>query len=107
MLDAPLNFKKGKTVFHHLCALYLLRKLTSLQLAATDATMKILAALFDICIDLSKMGSKAWKLQCEQYEMPQRLSTSHIQFAVSVCRLTYCPLLMLSGQLQRLDKSVI
>lgn len=107
MLDAILNFKKGKTVFRHFCALFMLRELTSSQLAATDATTESLAALFNIFFDLSRMGLKPWKLQCEQYEMPQRLSASHIQFAVSVHKLTYCPLLMLRGQPQRFDKSVI
>lgn len=97
MLGAILNFKKGKTVFHHFSAFFMLRELTSSQLAATDATTESLAALFNICFDLSRMGLKPWKLQSEQYEMPQRLSISHIQFAVSVRRLTYCPLPMLRG----------
>ena len=107
MLDAILNFKKGKTVFHQFCALFMLQELTGSQLAATDVTTESLAALFNICFDLSRMGLKPWKLQSEQYEMPQRLSTSHIQFAVSVHRLTYCPLPMLRGQPHRLDKSAI
>lgn len=85
----------------------MLRELTSSQLAATDATTQRLAALFNICFDLSHMALKPWKLQCEQYEVPQRLSNSHTQFTVSVHRLTYCPLSMLRGQPQRLDKSVI
>ncbi|KAL2058686.1 hypothetical protein ABVK25_001416 [Lepraria finkii] len=48
MLDATLNFKKGKT------------------LAATDATTESLAALFNIYFDLSRMGLKPWRLQSEQ-----------------------------------------
>ncbi len=107
MLDAILNFRKGKTVLHHFCASFMLRELTSSQLAATDATTGRLAALFNICFDLSRMGLKPWKLQCEQYEMPQRLSKSHTQLAMSVHRLTYCPLFILRGQPKRLDKSVI
>ena len=107
MLDAILNFKKGKIVFHLFCALIILRELTGLQLAATDATINNLEALFYICVDLGGMASKPWKLQSEQYEMPQRLSISHVQSAVSVHRLTYCLLSILRGQPQRLDKSVI
>lgn len=84
MLDAILNFKKGKTVFDHFGTLFMLRELTGSQPAATDATTGNLAALFNIRFDLSRMGLKPWKLQNEQYEMPQRLSTSHIHFAVSV-----------------------
>ena len=67
----------------------MLRELTSSQLAATDVTTERLAALFNICFDLSRMDLKPWKLQCEQYEMPQRLSKSHAQLAMSVHRLTY------------------
>ncbi len=107
MLDTILNFKKGKTVFHHFGTFFMLRELTGSQLAATDATTGNLEALFNIRFDLSRMGLKPWKLQNEQYEMPQRLSNSHIQFAVSVHRLTYCLLPMFRGQPQRLDKSVI
>ena len=107
MLDAILNFKKGKTVFHHYGALSMWRELTGLQLAATNATMENLEALFNICFDLSRMVLKPWELQSEQYEMPQRLSTGRMQFAVSVHMLTYCLLPMLRGQPQRLDKSVI
>ena len=77
MLDALLNFKKEKTVFHHLFALFMLRGLTRSQLAATDATIENLKALFNISFDLSRMGSKPWRLQSEQYEMPRRLSNKH------------------------------
>ena len=107
MLDTILNFKKGKTVFHHFYTLFILRELTGSQLTATDATIEDLVAHFNICWDLNRMVLKPWKLQSEQYEMPQRLSISHIQSAVSVHRLTYCLLPMLRGQPQRLDKSVI
>lgn len=107
MLDAVHSFKKGKTVFHHFCALFILRELTGSHLAATDATIENLEVLFSICFDLSRMVLKPWKLQSEQYEMPQRLSTSYTQSAVSVHRVTSCLLPILRGQSQRLDKSVI
>ncbi|KAL9103622.1 MAG: hypothetical protein Q9163_001349 [Psora crenata] len=55
MVDAILNSKKGKT------------------LAATDITVKRLEVLFNIVFDLEWMGSRPWRLQCEEYEMPQRL----------------------------------
>ena len=77
----------------------MLRELTSSQLAATDAITESLSALSSICFDLSRMALKPWKLQSEQYEIPQRLSTSHIQFAVSVHRL-------MSALFQRLEDNL-
>jgi hypothetical protein len=76
MLEAILNGKKGKAVFRHFCALFMLRELTSSQLNATDATRQRVAALFKISFDVSRMSSKPWKLEREQYEMPQRLSAT-------------------------------
>lgn len=107
MLDALLNFKKAKTVFHPFCARFMLQKLTSSQVTATDATKDNLEAFFNLRIDYRRLGLKPWKLQSERYEMPQRLSNNHIQYAVSVHKLTYRPLPMSRGQSQRLDKGVI
>lgn len=107
MLNALLDTKKANTVFHHFCALLILRELTSSQLAGTDATTEKVMELFHLSPDYTPMKWNPWKLQCEPYEVPERLSTTQIQFTVSVHRLTYCPLPMLRGQPQRVVKSLL
>ena len=107
MLNALLDTKKPNTVFHHFCALFMLRELTKLQLAATDATTENVLELFNLSSSIELIEWNPWTLQSELYEVPERLSTTHIQFAVSVHRLTCCPLPMLSGQPQRAGKCVL
>ena len=104
MLNALLDTKKANTVFHHYCALFILRKLNYLQLAATDATTEKVLKLFNLSFNFEQMQWNPWTLQSEPYKVPERLSTTHIQFAVFVHRLTYCPPPMLSGQPQRAVK---
>lgn len=109
MLNTILDTGKANTVFHHFCALFMLRELTSSQLAAIDATNATTESheTFNISFDYSPMKWNPWTLQSEPYEVPQRLSITHIQVAASVHRLTYCPLLMPRGQPQRVVKSVL
>ena len=107
MLNALLDNKKTSTVFHHFGALFMLRELTNSQLAATDATIENLLELFNLSSNIGQIEWNPWTLQSEPYEVPERLSTTHIQFAVSVHRLTYYPLPMLSGQPERAVNCVL
>ena len=99
--------RKQILLFHHYCALFILRKLNYLQLAATDATTENALKLFNLSFNFKQMQWNPWTLQSEPYEVPERLSTTHIQFAVFVHRLMYCPPPMLSGQPQRAVKCVL
>lgn len=58
MLDVILNFKKGETAFRHFCALFMLRELTSSQLAATDATTGESRGTFQYLFRLEPDGIK-------------------------------------------------
>ena len=104
MLNALLDTKKANIVFHHYCALFILRKLNYLQLSATDATTEKVLKLFNLSFNFKQ---SEWTLKSEPYKVPKSLSTTHIQFAVFVHRLTYCPPPMLRGQPQGAVKCVL
>lgn len=76
----------------------MLQELTNSQLTATNATTKKVIELFQLSPDYMKMKWNKWSLQSKPYEMPERLSTTHIQFATFVHKLTYYSFLILREQ---------
>lgn len=105
MINALVDTEASKSVFYHICALFMLLELTNSQFAATNITTEQeVLKLFNIF--MKPMQWSPWTLKSELYKVPERLSIPHIQFAVSVHRLTYCALPMLSGQPHRAFKCV-
>lgn len=74
MLNALIDTKKANTVLYHFCALFMLLELTNSQLAAT--TEKVFT-LFNL--SFKQMQWNPWTLKSEPYDLPERLSTTHIQ----------------------------
>lgn len=107
MLNAFLDTRKANNVFHHICALFMLRELTNSQLAAIDVPTEKVMILFSLSFDYTPTKRNPWTLQSEPYEVEQRLRTTHIQSAASIHRLTYCLLLILRGKPQQVVKNVL